>query len=134
MRNSTLKQKTPLQSRQGLKTHTRLKSNKELERHTRLNPKSDKQRAKDKLWNKNTEEKCYETGFICLWCHQPGQRNDNTRFDYLDGHHTRKPRYMHNKKRFCYPAHRAPCHGFIEDHNIDVELYPDKEAWERRKQ
>ena len=106
-----------------------LTRHKGLKSHKRLNPKSDKQREKDALWNGITEEKCYETGFICLWCRQPGQRNDNTRFDYLDGHHTRKPRYKHNKKRFCYPSHRAPCHGEIEDNNIDVEKYPSREAW-----
>ena len=126
MYNSSLKRKV------GLKTHTRLKSNKGLQRRKGINPKSDKQRAKDKLWNKITNEKCYEIDFICLWCKQPGQRNDNTRFDYLDGHHIQKRRYNNHTKSNCYPVHRAPCHNEVDV--IDITEYPDKEAWERRKQ
>lgn len=110
--NSTLERRTPLKAKK------------------RLQPVSDKQREKNALWNKITDEKCHETGFMCLWCGQPGQRNDPTHWDYLDGHHTRKPRYLHNEKQFCYPVHRAPCHSFIEDNNIDVEKYPNKEVWE----
>jgi hypothetical protein len=104
-----------------------------LTRHKRLNPKSDQQRERDRLWNEITAERCYEMGFICLWCGRPGQRNDPTRFDYLDGHHTKKPRRSHNEKKYCYPVHRAPCHGEIEDNNIDVEQYPNRENWLRSK-
>ena len=130
MRNSTLEQKTPLRSRKGLRTNTRLKSNKGFERHTRLNPKSDRQRAKDAHWNRITNERCYELGFMCLWCHQPGQRDDNTRFDYLDGHHKTKRRHNIHTKKNCYIAHQVICHRFIEDNNVDVNEYPDKEAWD----
>jgi len=119
--NSSLERKTPLKANNG------------LERHTGLNPKSDKQRAKDKHWNEVTDERCYETGFICLWCGRPGQRNDYTHFDYLDGHHIIKRRFNIHTTENCYPVHRAPCHGFIDDNNIDVREYPNKEVWENRQ-
>lgn len=121
MNKARLERRTPLKARKG------------LERHARLNPKSDKQREKDAHWNEVTEEKCYETGFVCLWCGQPGQRNDNTRWDYLDGHHTTKRRFNIHTQEVCYPAHRAPCHGEIEDNSIDVNEYPDRENWLRSK-
>jgi len=113
---------------------TELKRTKGLTRQKRLNPKSDKQRAKDAHWNGVTAERCYEVGFMCLWCGQPGQRNDNTRFDYLDGHHTIKRRYNVHTKEVCYPVHRAPCHGEIDDNNIDVNEYPNREAWLRSRE
>lgn len=119
--NSTLEQRTPL------------KAKKRHGRNSTLRPVSDKQKAKNELWAKITEEKCYETGFICLWCGKPGQRNDRTRIDYLNGHHTRKPRRNHNKIEFCYPIHEFRCHQEIEDNNVDVELYPNREAWLRSK-
>lgn len=112
---------------------TELKRTVGLTRHKRLNPMSDKQREKNEHWNDITLEKCAETGFMCFWCGRPGQRNDNTRFDYLDGHHIIKRRHNIHTKKNCYPVHRTPCHGEIEDNNIDVRQYPNREAWLRSR-
>jgi len=115
-----------------LKRKTRLKAHKGLTRRKRLAPVSDKQKTKNTLWDKITDERCYELGFMCQWCHRPGQRNDPSRFwDFLDGHHIEKRRYNIHTKKNCYIAHRL-CHDFIEDNSIDVREYPDKEAWEQR--
>ena len=105
------------------------KGREEAVRKTRLRPISDKQRAKNAHWNEVTISKCYEVGFICQWCGQPGQRNDNTRFDYLDGHHIIKRRFNIHTKENCYIVHRAPCHGEVDI--TDVLQYPNREVWLR---
>jgi len=100
-----------------------------LKRYKRLNPISPKRAAINELWREITDEKAEELDYICRWCHGFGQRDDSREiFTYLDGHHIEKRRYNIHTGKNCYIVHR-PCHGFIEDHNIDVKIYPDKEAW-----
>jgi len=117
MKRTALKRKTPLKA------------------HKRLNPVSPKQAAVNELWHEVTDQKAAELGFICQWCHEPGQRDNPNRIfppmAYLDGHHIKKRRYADHTKKNCYIAHRL-CHIFIETHNIDVRIYPDEEAWENR--
>lgn len=101
-----------------------------LKRYKRLNPISPKQAAINEEWNEITNEKAEELGYLCQWCHGLGQRtNPRDIFTYLDGHHKTKRRYNIHTKENCYITHRL-CHGFIDDHSIDVEIYPDKRAWE----
>jgi len=117
MKRTALKRKTPLKA------------------HKRLNPVSPKQAALNEEWNEITNEKAKELGYLCQWCHKPGQRDDKDHIfppnGYLDGHHTRKPRSSHNEKKYCYVCHRL-CHFFIDTHNIDVTVYLDEEAWVNR--
>lgn len=132
--NSTLRQRKPLKAKKGLEHKLPLPTRKGRGFNSTLRPISDKQKVINKLWNEITDEKCYETDFICLWCGKKGQRHDRGRLDYLNGHHTRKPRYKHNKPEFCYPAHEFKCHQEIEDNNIDVEEYPNREIWLHSKE
>jgi len=94
-----------------------------LKRHKRLNPVSPRQAALNEEWREITDSKARELGFICQWCHRPG--------GYLDGHHIIKRRYNIHTKENCYVCHRL-CHSFIEEHNIDVTVYRDEEAWKAK--
>jgi len=114
MKRTLLKRKTPLKARKG------------------LNPVSDKQRVKNALWNKITDERAEEEGYICQWCHSIGQRLSPSLSYYLDGHHILKRRYNIHTRENCYVCHRFGCHGEIEDKNIDVRECPDRESWEHR--
>jgi len=127
--NSTLNRNKPLKAKKGLERRTPLKASKSRGYNSTLRPVGDKQAVKNDLWGRITDRKCKETGFICLWCGKAGQRHDRERLDYLNGHHARKPRYKHNKPKFCYPAHQFKCHQEIDDNNVDVERYPNREAW-----
>lgn len=91
-------------------------------RKSRINPISPKQREKNKHWNGVTDERCRELNYLCQWCGKVGQRTDRERGDFLDGHHIAKRRYNIHTKENCYICHRAPCHRFIEDNNIDVAI------------
>ena len=111
--------------RTALKRHTPLKA------HKGLIPISPKQKAKNELWNRTTDERAEEEHYRCQWCHKLGNRNPNS-FSYLNGHHKIKRRYNIHTKENCYVVHEFKCHGEIEDNNVDVRVYPDREAWERR--
>jgi len=94
----------------------------------RIKPISDKQRQKNAHWKQITDEKCAELNYVCQWCGQRGHRLEQG-FQILDGHHIIKRRYNIHTKENCYICHRAPCHREIEDNNIDVNQYPNREAW-----
>ena len=125
--------RTPLKRRVGLKTRKRLERRTPLKASKGLAPVSEKQRAKNILWNKITDERAAEEYFICQWCHKQGQRLYPDRFwDWLDGHHIVKRRHNNHTRENCYIAHRL-CHNFIEDNNIDVSLYRNKQEWDARQ-
>lgn len=90
-------------------------------KHTRLNPLSDKQREKNRIWREITLLKWAELGRKCQWCGEYVREPD--------GHHIIKRRYNIHTKENCYVCHRF-CHSFIEDNNIDVGEYLNKEVWE----
>lgn len=98
-------------------------------KRTPLRKVSTKQAIKNKLWNKITNEVCFELDYICQYCGKHGQRLNPSGWDYLDGHHIIKRRFNIHTKENCYPVHRVPCHREIEDKNIQVQIgdYKDKE-------
>lgn len=122
MRQTTLQRRTPLKAKRGLRPRKRI---------NRISPM---QAARNQLWNEITDERAIEEHHICQWCHQSGQRLYPQLLSYLDGHHTVKPRRSHNKPEYCYIVHRFQCHGEIEDNNIDVRVYHDREAWLKSKE
>lgn len=113
-----------------------MRRTKGLTRKKGLKPVSEKQKAKNENWNRTTDEKAAELNHICQWCNFRGQRRTPTSFpySYLDGHHIIKRRYNVHTKENCYICHRYPCHREIEDNNIDVTKYPNREAWWLRSQ
>lgn len=111
MKQTALNRKTPLKARK------------------RLNPISDKQRERNALWKEITDQKAKDLDYICQWCGLPGKRDYG--YAHLDGHHTIKRRYRIDTPEICYVCHQIGCHPFIEEHNIDVRIYPNKKAWEQ---
>lgn len=92
-------------------------------KRTRIKPISDKQKEKNRIWNKITDEVCEELGYICQYCGKKGQRTVPERFDYLDGHHIiKRSQGGRNVKGNCCIAHRIPCHRYIDDHNVRVAI------------
>lgn len=90
---------------------------------SRIKPVSDKQKVKNALWNKITDDVCEELGYICQYCGGMGQRNHpDDPWTYLDGHHMVKRRYNISTKEVCYPVHRLPCHEEIGRKNIQVTI------------
>lgn len=88
---------------------------------------------KNAHWDKITEERAEEECYICQWCHHIGQRLSPDIPAYLDGHHIIKRRYNIHTKDNCYIVHRFRCHGEIEDNNVDVRIFPNREAWLKSK-
>jgi hypothetical protein len=121
MKRSELKRKTPLKSYTPLKSKTRIKM------------VSKKQAVKNASWRKTTDEKAESLNHTCQWCGQTGQRISPELPGYLDGHHTIKRRFNVHTPDVCYIVHRLPCHREIEDNNIDVRVYPNREFWLRRE-
>ena len=111
---------------------TELKRTKGLTRKKGLKPVSEKQKAKNELWSRITDMRAWEEGMICQWCGKEGARWPG-KPTLLDGHHIIKRRYNIHTKENCYICHRFPCHREIEDNNIDVRQYPNREAWLRSK-
>lgn len=91
-------------------------------KHTRIKPISDKQKEKNRIWNKITNEVYEELGYICQYCGKKGQRYYPDERSYLDGHHIIKRRFNIHTKENCYLCHRLPCHREIEDKNIKVSI------------
>ena len=100
-------------------------------KRVRIKPISDKQRVKNELWNRITNERCVKLDFRCEYCGKRGQRVNPEALDYLDGHHkvsrTRGGTYTEDN---CYICHRV-CHSYISDHNVVVssEDYPTRRLW-----
>ena len=120
---------------QQLKRRTPLKTHKPLRAYKKINRISPKQRVLNRLWNKITTRRCLEEQYICQWCHYAGHRFDPESIGYLDGHHIiKRSRGRIDTPRNCYIVHRFKCHGEIEDNNVDVRIYPDREAWLKSKE
>jgi 5-methylcytosine-specific restriction endonuclease McrA len=122
MKRTAPKARTPLKRKAGLESRKPLK------------PMSKKQRTKNRLWKGIADGRAEEENFTCQWCHRRGQRTDPQRLDYLDGHHIIKRRYNIHMRENCYICHRFKCHGEIEDNNVDVGLFPNREAWIKGKE
>jgi len=119
-----------LGTRNGLKIFSKLKVKTPLKAHKRINPISQKQKAKNDLWSKYTEERIVELGGICEWCGKHGKRKGVDNF--LSGHHKIKRRFNNYEKSNVYVCHWITCHQFIEQNGVDVTKYPNKIAWENR--
>jgi hypothetical protein len=118
--------RTPLKATTGLKRTP-------LKRGKGIRMVSKKQAVKNANWKKITDDKAASLNYICQWCGQPGQLVSPELPNYLDGHHKIKRRYNIHTDENCYIAHRFPCHRFIEDNNVDVAIYPNKEFWDNRE-
>lgn len=95
-------------------------------KRTYLKKTSKKQADKQSLWNEKVEAKILQDGYYCQWCGKDGHRRNKDDMFYLGGHHPIKRRFNVEQEPFI--CHNI-CHLFIEDHNIDVIKYPNKEVW-----
>jgi len=102
-----------------------------LRRTKGLNPISKKQRVKQSAWNKKVSAKRRELNFICQWCGRKGHDYNPELPYFLGGHHAdvKRSHGGMNIEQEPYVCHNI-CHQFIDDHNIDVNQYPTKRAWE----
>ena len=124
-----LKRKTPLKAKKGLERRIPLRARK------MINPLSDKQRAKNELWGEITDERVIEENHICQWCHQRGSRLFPRLHSHLDGHHiVKRSQGRIDTPENCYIVHRFKCHGEIDDNNVDVQQYPNREVWLKNKE
>ena len=120
-----------LKQQQGISV--RLQRQGEFLKRMPIKAKSDKQRAKDRHWKETTDIKANALGFKCQWCGGLGVRiwNENP-WEYLSGHHILPRRFNIHTYDNCYICHELPCHNLIENNNVDVRVYPNKNAWETR--
>jgi hypothetical protein len=110
--------------RNGIKIYKQLTSRKGL------NKVSQKQKLINQEWSKITNEKITELGNRCEWCGRLGKRTGTLNF--LTGHHKIKRRYNLHTKENCYIVHWFE-HQYIEENNINVNIYKNKLEWEKRK-
>lgn len=131
MINLNKEEKQPIGTQNGLRIFKKLKAKTKLKARKKINFASKKQIIKNKNWRKITDERCIELNFTCEWCGQKGTRDFV--FNRLEGHHKIPRRYGNNTKENCYVVHKSE-HKIITDQNIDVDLYPNKKAWEKRNE
>ena len=86
-----------------------------------------KQRKINESWSKITQDKIRELNGVCQFCERV---NSDIPFDFLSGHHIVKRRYGIHTRENHYLMHYWSCHLFVEEHNIDVRIYPTRSAWE----
>ena len=103
-----------------------------LTKRTPIKHTSNKQKEKNKHWKEVTNQKASDLHYLCQWCGKLGDMLIMDTSFCLDGHHIIKRRYNIHTYKNCYICHRL-CHCFIEDHNIDVGVYPNKKAWEGKE-
>ena len=112
----------------GLKIYSKLQAKK------RINKITLKQKLMNEEWSKNVKQKCKDLNFICQWCGLKGlPTSAGLSRNCLTGHHIIKRRFGINTYENVYVCHWT-CHDFIETHAIKVEVYPNKEAWEKRNE
>ena len=118
----------PIGKRNGLNIYTRLATKTKLKANKPMKLITPKQQKINHNWAKVTEQRTIEEKNICQWCKQPGNRSG---WNPLTGHHIIKRRYNIHTKDNCYVVHWNE-HQYIENNSIDVSVYPNKEAWEKR--
>ena len=124
-----LQKRKPIGQRNGINIYKKLTAKTGLKSHKPINRVSKKQAINNKCWKKITDEKFEQVGKICLWCGKHGSRTgDNP----INGHHIVRRNGLNNIIENNYPCHDFECHSTITDKRIDVRIYPNKEAWEKR--
>jgi hypothetical protein len=113
-----------------LKSKPKLVAKTKLKTHKPMNKITVKQKARNKIWSENTNLRILQLNNRCEWCGKLGQRTGTDNF--LSGHHKQKRRFKNDDISNVYVCHWLTCHCEIESKSINVNLYPNKEAWEKR--
>jgi hypothetical protein len=119
--------------RNGLKIFSKLQVKKIPKNKTQIKQVSERQKIINREWSKVVQQKCKDLNYICQWCGKEGlPSKSGIHRNCLTGHHIIKRRFGIHTYENAFICHWR-CHDFIETHNIKVEIYPTKSAWENKE-